>query len=299
LPPCSQLDRINGKGMTSTQAIVNSSSSAMLSRMRFLDLALLHLPMALASTKRLLDMRIGSRPAFCQDVSFSLYLDQILRTNVVPKTAPHMAIRTLILAVWIRTTLPTPYTQTTVSEIPGIDNGTGSSAMSHLRTGRSKTSPFTHPPRTIQTIVTDEICHSGAPRDTPTIVSRLVTREYWQRTCGLMFPEVNGYTYGSTNPNINVHSINKHTKGWRLDDTTRLIWTNGEFDPWRTSGMSSQFRPGGQLASTPEHPVQIIPGGFHCSDLILRNGAVNAGVQNVIDNEVAQIKTWVAEYYTK
>jgi hypothetical protein len=67
-----------------------------------------------------------------------------------------------------------------------------------------------------------------------------------------MFPEVDGYTYGSVNPNINVHSTNKHTMGWRLDNTTRLIWTNGEFDPWRTSGMSSQFRPGGQLASTPE-----------------------------------------------
>jgi Serine carboxypeptidase S28 len=114
-----------------------------------------------------------------------------------------------------------------------------------------------------------------------------------------MFPEVDGYTYGSVNPNTNVHSTNKHTKGWRLDNTTRLIWTNGEFDPWRTSGMSSQFRPGGQLASTPEHPLQIIPGGFHCSDLILKNGALNAGVQSVIDNEVEQIKTWVAEYYTK
>ena len=70
-----------------------------------------------------------------------------------------------------------------------------------------------------------------------------------------------------------------------------------EFDPWRTSGVSSQFRPGGGLESTPEHPLQIIPGGFHCSDLIVKNGQVNAGVQTVIDNEVAQIKTWVAEYY--
>lgn len=68
---------------------------------------------------------------------------------------------------------------------------------------------------------------SGAPRGTPTLVSRLVTDEYWQRQCTLQFPEVNGYTYGSVNPDINVHSVNKHTKGWRLDDTTRLIWTNG------------------------------------------------------------------------
>ena len=71
-----------------------------------------------------------------------------------------------------------------------------------------------------------------------------------------------------------------------------------QFDPWRTSGVSSEFRPGGPLASTAQAPLQIIPGGFHCSDLILRNGAANAGVQNVINNEIAQIKTWVSEYYT-
>lgn len=49
--------------------------------------------------------------------------------------------------------------------------------------------------------------------------------------------------------------------------------------------------------SRPSAPLNIIPGGFHCSDLIVKNGAVNAGVQNVIDAELAQIKTWVAEYY--
>lgn len=61
--------------------------------------------------------------------------------------------------------------------------------------------------------------------------------------------------------------------------------------------MSSVFRPGGELVSTPEVPVQVIPGGFHCSDLIARNGAVNAGVQKVIDTEVEIVKGWVAEYY--
>lgn len=63
--------------------------------------------------------------------------------------------------------------------------------------------------------------------------------------------------------------------------------------------MSSEYRPGGPLKSRPSAPLNIIPGGFHCSDLILKNGAANAGVQKVIDAEVAQIKTWVAEYYKK
>jgi hypothetical protein len=60
--------------------------------------------------------------------------------------------------------------------------------------------------------------------------------------------------------------------------------------------VSSEFRPGGPLESTKEAPLQIIPGGFHCSDLRLRNGLVNAGVQKVIDNEVSQIVKWVGEW---
>ena len=72
---------------------------------------------------------------------------------------------------------------------------------------------------------------------------------------------------------------------------------NSQFDPWRESGVSSSVRPGGPLRSTHSAPVQVIPGGFHCSDLQLKNGAVNKGVQKVIDREVAQIKTWVKEYY--
>lgn len=41
----------------------------------------------------------------------------------------------------------------------------------------------------------------------------------------------------------------------------------------------------------------MVPGGFHTSDLSLRNGRANAGVMKVINKEVAQIKEWVAEYY--
>lgn len=140
----------------------------------------------------------------------------------------------------------------------------------------------------------------GAPRDRPSLVSRMIDGAYWQRQCDLFFPAEGNYTYSSAvSPDNNVHKVNKHTQGWRLEDSTRLIWTNGETDPWRTSGVSSEFRLGGPLASTEQHPVQIIPGGFHCSDLRLKNGQVNAGVQKVIDNEVAQIVKWVGEWPAK
>ncbi|KAF4637979.1 hypothetical protein G7Y89_g115 [Cudoniella acicularis] len=137
----------------------------------------------------------------------------------------------------------------------------------------------------------------GAPSDRPSIVSRLVNAEYWQQQCALFFPTTNNFTYSSAlSRDNNVHKVNKHTEGWRLEDTTRLIWTNGQYDPWKTSGVSSEFRPGGPLESTPQHPVQVIPNGIHCSDLRLKNGLVNEGVQKVIDNEVAQIVEWVDEH---
>ncbi|KAF7935655.1 hypothetical protein BELL_0103g00180 [Botrytis elliptica] len=138
----------------------------------------------------------------------------------------------------------------------------------------------------------------GAPKNRPTIVSRLIDANYWQRQCALFFPTEGKYTYASAK-GATVDRVNGYTKGWDLEKTTRLIWTNGQYDPWRTSGVSSQFRPGGELKSTAKHPVQIIPGGFHCSDLRLKNGQVNAGVQKVIDNEVAQIVAWTAEYYNQ
>jgi hypothetical protein len=82
-----------------------------------------------------------------------------------------------------------------------------------------------------------------------------------------------------------------------MNPPKRLLWVNGEFDPWRTSGVSSEFRPGGPLVSTKEQPVMIVPGGFHCSDLRASNGVANAAVQRVVDAEIAQLKAWVGEYY--
>jgi len=67
---------------------------------------------------------------------------------------------------------------------------------------------------------------SAAPSGVPTLVSRTVNAEYWQRQCPLFFPEVNGHTYGSAKGKT-AAQVNSWTKGWDLTNTTRLIWTNG------------------------------------------------------------------------
>ncbi|OMP83342.1 putative serine protease K12H4.7 [Diplodia seriata] len=138
----------------------------------------------------------------------------------------------------------------------------------------------------------------GAPAGTPSIVSRLVTAEYWERQCALFFPDDgSGFTYGHAEGKT-VADVNAYTGGWSVANaTTRLVWTNGEFDPWKDATVSSDFRPEGPLESTAAAPVFMIPEGIHCSDLLARNGEANEGVQAVIDGEVAQIVSWVAEYY--
>lgn len=135
----------------------------------------------------------------------------------------------------------------------------------------------------------------GAPAGTPSIVSRLVNAEYWIRQCALYFPTENGYSYGIAEGATEAET-NHYTGGWDIDNTTRLLWVNGQHDPWRDSTVSADQRPGGPLASSAHAPVFVIPLGIHCSDLITENGAVNAGVQHVIDQEMAQVKAWFEEW---
>lgn len=45
--------------------------------------------------------------------------------------------------------------------------------------------------------------------------------------------------------------------------------------------------------------MHLVPGGVHCPDLLTKEGAANEGVKKVQDEEIAQIKAWVEEYYTE
>jgi hypothetical protein len=139
----------------------------------------------------------------------------------------------------------------------------------------------------------------GAPPNRPSIVSRLVDRAYWERQCGLFFPPAeDGSTYGIA-AGRTFEALNQYTGGWFIDNTTRLNYVNGEFDPWREASVSSEFRPGGPLLGTEKVPVSVVPGGFHTSDLVTRNGLVNEGCKAVIDKGIAIIEGWVGEWKTR
>jgi hypothetical protein len=142
-----------------------------------------------------------------------------------------------------------------------------------------------------------EYWQDGAPADRPSIVSRLVNVEYWRSQCPLWFP---GLKYGVA-AGKDADDVNAYTGGWFEDETnvTRLMMTNGEWDPWRDSTLSSIFRPGGPKESTPELPIRVVPHGTHCSDFYGQNWAVNAGVKKIADDAVANLKVWVSEFYNR
>ena len=136
----------------------------------------------------------------------------------------------------------------------------------------------------------------AAPAGTPSLVSSLIDVDYFTRQCALSFPTApDGFTYGLAR-GATEDAENVHTGGWNINNSSRLIYANGGYDPWRESGVSSSQRPGGPLNSTEQIPVNVVPGGFHTSDLLTRNGAANAGCKDVIDREVAQIVAWVKEW---
>ncbi|KAI5925213.1 putative serine peptidase [Camillea tinctor] len=142
---------------------------------------------------------------------------------------------------------------------------------------------------------------TGAPRDRPSVFSRLATADYWQRQCELFFPREGNYTYASALGKT-AADLNAHTKGWflpeALDAESRLLWVNGEYDPWRSASVASEFRPGGSLESTPEQPHILIPGSRHCNDLRTRNGVYNPDIKKAQDEIVTQMAAWTKEFYS-
>ncbi|TLS22750.1 uncharacterized protein PpBr36_06479 [Pyricularia pennisetigena] len=141
---------------------------------------------------------------------------------------------------------------------------------------------------------------TGAPEGEKTIASRFVRDTYYERQCKLWFPdeprEGGGvYTFGIA-LGKDVTDVNKFTGGWDHTNTTRVLWVNGQFDPWLHATVSAPSRPGGPLQSTEKAPVLVIPGGVHCGDMLMSNGDANEGTRKVHSQAREIIKKWVSEF---
>ncbi|KAK3393284.1 peptidase S28 [Podospora didyma] len=141
---------------------------------------------------------------------------------------------------------------------------------------------------------------TGAPKDHLTLVSRKIDSKYFLAQCEMHFPTQNGQAYGSA-VGKTPDSLNKQTGGW-LRNATRVIYTTGEFDPWRSTTMSSQIRPGGPLQSSDNVAVFLIKNAEHADDSFTARGLASSGVtinpyvQEVQDKSIAIMKKWIGEY---
>lgn len=79
--------------------------------------------------------------------------------------------------------------------------------------------------------------------------------------------------------------------------TSRLFYSNGEYDPWRSASVSSTFRPGGPLDGSTDVPVILINGSRHCEDWSKKN-AINPAVAAAQHAEISQMSYWVSEFYS-
>jgi hypothetical protein len=125
-------------------------------------------------------------------------------------------------------------------------------------------------------------------------MTRLANAEYYQRQCANWFPPQGGSSFASSRGKTEVQ-VNAHTGGWTNTLTTRVLFSNGEFDPWRSASVSSAFRPGGPLNGTADVPVFLINGSRHCNDLSKKN-AINPAIAAVQDAELKQMSAWVANF---
>ena len=74
----------------------------------------------------------------------------------------------------------------------------------------------------------------------------------------------------------------------------RLFFANGQRDPWRDATISAENL---TVASTSNQPI-FVSDGFHCSDMIVGNAQIDSSIQNVQNQGLSSMATWLAEWKT-
>jgi hypothetical protein len=83
-----------------------------------------------------------------------------------------------------------------------------------------------------------------------------------------------------------------YTGGWDAK-FERVLFVNGEFDPWKSATVSSDFKPGGPLKSTEKVPVIEIKNGVHCPDLVIGE---TAEAIPLYDDMFTVMEKWLGEW---
>lgn len=144
----------------------------------------------------------------------------------------------------------------------------------------------------------EEFWQTGSPKGTLTLVSRLVNKDFFRKTCERYFPRgPKGETYG-LDQGKTVDSWNTRFGGWSDPSAylNRTILVNGLFDPWRAASFASPQRPGGILGNSTSIKHFLNPMGNHCTDTYRNAGAIWPEVRAIQEAGIQQIERWVAAF---
>jgi len=118
---------------------------------------------------------------------------------------------------------------------------------------------------------------TGPPKsDGNSIIPKALRPDHFQRRCPLSFPETNGFKSGSVIGFTEDH-LNQWTGGWDAP-FERVLFVNGEHDPWRSATIAADCRPGGPVESSDKIPSLIVEKGVHVPDLVFEAGPYQAPV---------------------
>lgn len=138
---------------------------------------------------------------------------------------------------------------------------------------------------------------ASAPGDTG-LIPKFLTMQDLRDQCDRFFPDVDGFQYG-LKAGRTTEEIVKLTGGWDFTNTTRLLYVNGEYDPWLMETVSSPSRPRGPLKSTPEVPVFVVPKAAHCPDMVMRNVNSNKELAEIYAQTHKIMTGWISDFYTE
>lgn len=131
----------------------------------------------------------------------------------------------------------------------------------------------------------------GDPGNSSSIVSTYVTEAYNLRQCSYMFPNADG-TPGNYTPSTT--QVDSTYGGWNLV-AENLFVVNGQYDPWRSVSLSSDWAPG--FTDTATQKITVVAGGHHCWDFDAENADYDPDVDRVITLGISTVKTWVLDWY--
>ncbi|KAK1771687.1 serine carboxypeptidase S28-domain-containing protein [Phialemonium atrogriseum] len=134
----------------------------------------------------------------------------------------------------------------------------------------------------------------GADGQQQHVVSSFLRPDHYERTCPLQFPETNGFVPGITRGFTPAH-LNLYTGGGWDADFRRVLFVNGEFDPWIEATVSARRRPGGPRNSTGDGdaPVLVIRNGMHAPELVINDVPEEL---SVLPDQIAVMERWLGEW---